>query len=126
MRLQSPSAQESRHSDGLSAAPVATDAYTMNNIMSGIDKKLLTLKLLFRKSDPLEDRAQAAVRIQAAIRGYLVRQKMRLFRQNRRSWRWIRCRPVVLLLDMLLSLHSKVFLKIQMLKLNRNISQSPL
>jgi len=29
---------------------------------------------------------------------------MDVFRRSRRHWRWVRCRPVVLLLDTLLSL----------------------
>ena len=46
------------------AAPLSTDAFTMNSIMGGIDKKLLALKQLFRGVDPLEEREKAAIKIQ--------------------------------------------------------------
>ena len=49
------------------AAPLSTDAFTMNSIMGGIDKKLLSLKQLFRGVDPLEEREKAAVKIQGQV-----------------------------------------------------------
>ena len=106
-----------------SSAPINTDSSTMNNIISGIDKRLMTLKHLFRKGDPLEEREHAAVKIQSSIRGFIHRQRYALFRRSRRHWRWIRCRPVVLLLDTLLSLQSKVNLRMQSLRMNKNISK---
>lgn len=120
VRLQSPTSSNTLSS---STAALNTDPYTMNNIMSGIDKRIVALKEIFRKGDPHEERALAAIRIQSVMRGFLTRQKMQLFQRSRRHWRWIRCRPVVLLLDTLLSLQSKVFLKMQMLRLNKNIKK---
>jgi len=122
VRLQSP-ASSANNTTTNGGAALSTDPYTMNNIMAGIDKRIVALKEIFRKGDPHEERALAAIRIQSVMRGFLTRQKMQLFQRSRRHWRWIRCRPVVLLLDTLLSLQSKVFLKMQMLRLNKNIKK---
>jgi hypothetical protein len=104
-----------------------------------IDSKVVNLKEIFRRKDPLEERTQAAVCIQSAIRRFLVQRRLLAFQSSQRTWRWIRCRPVVYLLgthlglcqhhayashlyiytDILLSNQSKLDAGFHLLKMNR-------
>lgn len=84
-----------------------------------IDNKVTNLKEIFRKNDPLEERKQKAVIIQSLIRGFLARCRFKYFSTAQREWRWIRCRPVIWLLDILLANQSKLDSGFNLLKMNR-------
>ena len=84
-----------------------------------IDNKVSNLKEIFRKNDPLEERKYKAIKIQSLIRGFLARCRFKYFLTAQREWRWIRCRPVIWLLDMLLANQSKLDAGMNLLKMNR-------
>jgi hypothetical protein len=86
-----------------------------------LDLKLSTLKEIFRKNDPMEERKDKAVKIQAVIRGFLARCRFRYFKTSQREWRWMRCRPVIWLLDILLANQSKLDSGLNLLKMNRTM-----
>lgn len=86
-----------------------------------IDAKVVNLKDIFRRKDPLEERTEAAIRIQSLIRRYLVLSRKRSFESAQRDWRWQRCRPVVWLLDILLSNQSKLDTGFHLLRMNRTM-----
>lgn len=67
-----------------------------------IDSKITHLRYLFKHEDPLKERLIAAIKIEAIIRGWLVRLRLQAFRRGLVDWRWTRCRPVVWILESLL------------------------
>jgi histone H3/H4 len=93
----------------------------VGQIMSDIDSKVFGLKEIFRKGNILEDRKRGAELIGALARGYLCRQRLAKFRRGMREWRWVRCRPVTYLLDILLSNHSKRDAGFNLLRTNRTM-----
>ncbi|KAJ1383587.1 hypothetical protein B484DRAFT_411093, partial [Ochromonadaceae sp. CCMP2298] len=96
-------------------------AAAVNQIMADIDFRVFHLKEMFRKGDPLAERAAAAHMIGGLVRGYLGRQRLARFRRGVREWRWTRCRPVTHVLDVLLAQHSKREGALTMLKTNRTM-----
>jgi hypothetical protein len=70
--------------------------------MSRIDKKVNQLTSLFKRDNPFDSRLKAAVKIEAIVRGFLVRVRHANFKRGLKEWKWIRCRQVVSLLDILL------------------------
>lgn len=91
----------------------------VNQIMSDIDYKVFNLKEIFRRGDPIADRKRGAELIGALVRGYLCRQRMQKFRRGIREWRWVRCRPVTYIVDILLANHSKRDAGFHLMKTNR-------
>jgi hypothetical protein len=71
--------------------------------MGRIDKKVNQLTSLFKQSNPFELRLRSAVRIQSIVRGFIVRVRHANFKRGLKEWKWVRCRPVVTLLDILLA-----------------------
>lgn len=93
----------------------------VNQIMSDIDYKVFNLKEIFRKGDPIADRKRGAELIGALVRGYLCRQRLQKFRRGIREWRWVRCRPVTYIVDILLANHSKRDVGFHLMKTNRTM-----
>jgi hypothetical protein len=86
-----------------------------------IGTKIVELKDIFRQVDPIEERRVAAMTIQALIRGYLARSRLRYYYQGLREWRWTRCRPVIWVLDILLTNQSKLDTGFHLLHMNRTM-----
>jgi hypothetical protein len=93
----------------------------MGRIITDIDEKVWNLKELFRKGDPLEQRRRCASKIVAIVRGFLVRCRYDQHQKALVEWKWVRCRPVVHLLDILLANHSNRDAGINLLCMNRNM-----
>jgi hypothetical protein len=93
----------------------------VSQIMSDIDYKVFNLKEIFRKGDPVADRKRGAELIGALVRGYLCRQRMQKFKRGVREWRWVRCRPVTYIIDILLAIHSKRETGYHLMKTNRTM-----
>ena len=93
----------------------------VTQIMTDIDYKVFSLKEIFRKGDIIADRKRGAELIGALVRGYLCRQRMQKFRRGVREWRWVRCRPVTYIVDILLANHSKRDVGFHLLKTNRTM-----
>ena len=51
----------------------------------------------------------------------VLEQRLAKFKRGVREWRWIRCRPVTYIIDILLSTHSKRDSGFQMMKTNRTM-----
>jgi hypothetical protein len=102
------------------ALDVAQQA-AVTQIMSDIDYKVFNLKEIFRKGDPVADRKRGAEKIGALVRGFLCRQRMLKFKRGVREWRWVRCRPVTYILDILLAIHSKRDAGFHLMKTNRTM-----
>lgn len=92
-----------------------------HELVSSLDSKIGALRDIFRQVDPLQERRMKAVKIQAVIRGYLARARKRNYHQGVREWRWVRCRPVIWVLDILLSNQSKLDSGFHLLKMNRTM-----
>ncbi len=105
----------------LSEASRPTTTGVSADMISDIDNKLSTLKEIFRKNDPMEERKIKAMKIQAVIRGFLARCRFKSFRSSQRDWRWMRCRPVIWLLDILLANQSKLDSGLNLLRMNRTM-----
>jgi hypothetical protein len=90
-----------------------------NELVFDIDHKVSYLKEIFKKTDPIEARRVAATKIQGLIRRFLVRVRKLSYEAAMREWRWIRCRPVVWLLDILLANQSKLDSGFHLLTMNR-------
>lgn len=97
------------------------DPFVNREIISSLDNKIGALRDIFRQVDPLEERRMAAVKIQAIIRGFLARARKRYYYQGVREWRWVRCRPVIWVLDILLSNQSKLDSGFHLLTMNRTM-----
>eukprot|EP01033_Poteriospumella_lacustris_P017042 gene17042-12196_t len=97
------------------------DPLLNREIVSSLDSKIGALRDIFRQVDPMEERRLAAVRIQSIIRGFLARARKRLYFAGVREWRWVRCRPVIWVLDILLSNQSKLDSGFHLLKMNRTM-----
>jgi hypothetical protein len=90
-----------------------------NDLVVDIDHKVSYLREIFKKTDPIEARKLSAIKIQALIRRFLVRVRKLSYEASMREWRWIRCRPVVWLLDILLANQSKLDSGFHLLTMNR-------
>lgn len=104
--------QKGRHASVLANAKVS-------KMISVIDSKVGSLKEIFRKGDPLDERRQAATKIAATIRGYLARAHLTAYMHGIREWKWLRARPLVHVLDILLSNQSSLDAGIQLQIMNR-------
>lgn len=93
----------------------------INKSISDIDHRILGLKELFRNGDPIAERHHACTKICALVRGYLIREKLSKYLKGIREWRWIRCRPVTFLLDILLAKYAKRDAGLYLIKVNRNM-----
>lgn len=91
----------------------------INELVYNIDDKIINLKEIFRRTDPIEERNTSAIIIQALIRGFLQRNRYQIYQKSLREYRWQRCRPVIWLLDILLANQSKLDAGFHLLKMNR-------
>lgn len=80
-----------------------TTENTMNTFVSNIDNKVAALRAVFRAVDPLQERQLMACKIQALIRRFLAKCRFQHHKNGVKEFRWIRCRPVIWLLDILLA-----------------------
>lgn len=71
--------------------------------MGDIDLKVLNLRELFRKGDPMDERNYAATKIIASVRGFLCRMRWKHYQRGMTEWKWIRCRNIVYVLDLMLN-----------------------
>ena len=94
----------------------------INDSMTELDSKVVHLKEIFRHGDPMVERKKAVTQINAAVRGWLQRQRYASYLRGQREWKWLRCRQIIWLLDMNLGLQSKVDNGINQLKLMHNVS----
>ncbi len=111
-----PLSGQSKQQSFISSRPLTAVAHEM---VQDIDHKVANLKEIFKKTDPLEERRMCAVKIQALIRGFLARVRKHSYEQATRDWRWMRCRPVIWLLDILLANQSKLDSGFHLLTMNR-------
>ena len=97
-------------------------AVQVGRVVHEMDATVTHLRELYRQGDPLAERRSAATLIGATVRGYLARVRLsRYYRRGAREWRWIRCRPITFLLDVLLASQSKRDAGFHLLKMNRNM-----
>jgi hypothetical protein len=119
--FQLPSSSSHQHLTGggmLGGRPITAIA---NEMVLDIDHKVSYLKEIFKKTDPIEARRLAIIKIQSLIRGFLARIRRFSYQSAMREWRWIRCRPVIWLLDILLSNQSKLDSGFHLLTMNRTM-----
>jgi hypothetical protein len=119
--FQLPSSSSHQHLSGggmFSGRPITAIA---NEMVLDIDHKVSYLKEIFKKTDPIEARRLAIIKIQSLIRGFLARIRKLSYQSAMREWRWIRCRPVIWLLDILLSNQSKLDSGFHLLTMNRTM-----
>lgn len=90
-------------------------------MINDLDSKVTGLRKIFVTGDPLAARRSAATAIGAVVRGFLTRARLKHYRRGAREWRWIRCRPVTYLLDILLANMSKRDAGFHLLRMNRNM-----
>eukprot|EP01038_Epipyxis_sp_PR26KG_P013945 gene13945-18702_t len=102
-------------------APSSVGQYAMMDMVASIDFKVLNLREIFRKGDPLEQRGLAATLIAATIRGYLARCRLNSYRAGLREWKWTRCKPSIWVLDVMLANQSQLDAGFHLLQSNRNI-----
>lgn len=81
------------------------DSKDIKESLGDIDIKILNLKELFRDGvvNAIEEKKIAATKIAAQIRGYMVRARLRHYRQGLASWKWERCRHSIFVLDIMVS-----------------------
>jgi len=79
------------------------DSKDIKESLGDIDIKILNLKELFRDGivNAIEEKRIAATKIAAQIRGYMVRARLRHYRQGLASWKWERCRHSIFVLDIM-------------------------
>ena len=106
---------------GMSGTVDPAQQAAVREILGDIDYKVFNLKEIFRKGDPVADRKRGAELIGALARGYLCRQRLNKFRRGVREWRWVRCRPVTYIMDILLAIHSKRDAGFHLMKTNRTM-----
>jgi hypothetical protein len=89
--------------------------------MGDIDLKVLHLKELFRKDDPMSERHSASTLITSRIRGFLQRSRYKRYQKGITEWKWSRCRNIVYVLDIMMNSKVKSDAAFNRHKLSREI-----
>ena len=89
--------------------------------MGDIDLKVLNLKELFRKDDPMTERHHATTLITSRIRGFLQRIRYKRYKKGITEWKWSRCRNIVYVLDIMMNTKVKSDASFNRHKLSREI-----
>lgn len=85
-----------------------------------IDIKVGNLRQIFRDGNPLEDRRIAITKINAQVRGWLVRCRLGAYRIGLKEWKISRTRRVIFLLNVLCANYVEVTAGVELMIMNRN------
>ena len=85
--------------------------------MTDIDLKVLNLKELFRKDDPLIERHHAATKIISAVRRYLARNRYDYYKRGLREWKLNKCLNILVLIHIFKNLIEILIIKSLIIKI---------
>lgn len=91
----------------------------IQSTLSHIDTKVINLRQIFRDGDPLTERRRAVTRINAQVRGWLVRIRMQGFKIGLKEWKISRTRRVVWLLSILCGNYVYINAGVEQMIMNR-------
>lgn len=95
------------------------DSSAMNKTVSHMEQQLTELRHMFDGTDPLEQRWNAAIKLQTSFRAYSTRKKYHQFKLSFQSWRFGRSKKFLPVIEKQLLFASKIEMAVKSMIIRR-------